>query len=429
MGDNVYLGDRNGVRTPMQWSADRNAGFSRANPQRLILPINIDPEYHYEAINVEAQQNNPNSLLWWTKRLIALRKQFQAFGRGTHGVPDAANYRVLAFVRQLGGRDDPGGGQPVAVRAVRRAGPEQVEGDRAPSSCSGTPSSRPSASCPTCSRWAGTRSTGSRSSRPPADETPIWRRSYTPPVLSVRQPRKPVARRGSGALEDALPAFLYTRRWFAGRASRVTAARIEDVGGPGRDVFLVIVRVEYADGEAERYVLPLAVVPTAARRPAAGAQAHGGVAELPAGDAVLVDALEDGAIGARAAGGASRSNAGARRRPLATCRRRLLARRAAGRRAHQHQRRSTRRPPSATATLSAEDVSPPGRGHQPRAGADRFLNARAPGLAPDGGGRHRIAARPRRAEHAGGAAGVRPQRGDRLDARARGAAPLLRARR
>ena len=89
MGDNVYLGDRNGVRTPMQWSADRNAGFSRANPQRLILPIIIDPEYHYEAINVEAQQNNPNSLLWWTKRLIALRKRFHAFGRGTIEFLDA----------------------------------------------------------------------------------------------------------------------------------------------------------------------------------------------------------------------------------------------------------------------------------------------------------------------------------------------------
>ena len=83
MGDNFYLGDRNGVRTPMQWSADRNAGFSRANPQRLYLPIIIDPEYHYEAVNVEAQQNNPHSLLWWMKRLIALRKRFKAFGRGT----------------------------------------------------------------------------------------------------------------------------------------------------------------------------------------------------------------------------------------------------------------------------------------------------------------------------------------------------------
>jgi len=70
MGDNVFLGDRNGVRTPMQWSPDRNAGFSRANPQRLYLPVNIDPEYHYETVNVEAQQNNPHSLLWWTKRLI-----------------------------------------------------------------------------------------------------------------------------------------------------------------------------------------------------------------------------------------------------------------------------------------------------------------------------------------------------------------------
>src|SRR5688572_14528299 len=106
MGDNVYLGDRNGVRTPMQWSADRNAGFSRANPQRLILPINIDPEYHYEAINVEAQQSNANSLLWWTKRLIALRKRFQAFGRGSVEFLHPSNPRVLAFVRRFGPVND-----------------------------------------------------------------------------------------------------------------------------------------------------------------------------------------------------------------------------------------------------------------------------------------------------------------------------------
>ena len=72
MGDNIYLGDRNGVRTPMQWSADRNAGFSRANPQKLYLPVVIDPEYHYETVNVEAQQGNPSSLLWWIKRLVDL---------------------------------------------------------------------------------------------------------------------------------------------------------------------------------------------------------------------------------------------------------------------------------------------------------------------------------------------------------------------
>jgi maltose alpha-D-glucosyltransferase/alpha-amylase len=100
MGDNFYLGDRNGVRTPMQWSADRNAGFSRANPQRLYLPIIIDPEYHYEAVNVEAQQNNPHSLLWWMKRLIALRKRFKAFGRGTLEFLHPDNQKVLVFVRR-----------------------------------------------------------------------------------------------------------------------------------------------------------------------------------------------------------------------------------------------------------------------------------------------------------------------------------------
>src|SRR5256885_16831788 len=69
MGDNFFLGDRNGVRTPMQWSSDKNAGFSRASPQALFLPIIVDPEYHYEALNVEAQQGNPNLLWWWMERV------------------------------------------------------------------------------------------------------------------------------------------------------------------------------------------------------------------------------------------------------------------------------------------------------------------------------------------------------------------------
>ncbi|QDU30124.1 Trehalose synthase/amylase TreS [Anatilimnocola aggregata] len=103
MGDNIYLGDRNGVRTPMQWSGDRNAGFSRANPQKLYLPIIIDPEYHYEAINVEAQQSNPHSLLWWNKRLLGLRRQHQAFSRGTIEFLDPQNRKILAFVRKYQG--------------------------------------------------------------------------------------------------------------------------------------------------------------------------------------------------------------------------------------------------------------------------------------------------------------------------------------
>jgi maltose alpha-D-glucosyltransferase/alpha-amylase len=100
MGDNVYLGDRNGVRTPMQWNPDRNAGFSTANPQKLYLPVTIDPAYHYEAINVESQSENPNSLLNWTKRLIALRKQYKAFGRGTLEFLAPTNQRVIAYIRR-----------------------------------------------------------------------------------------------------------------------------------------------------------------------------------------------------------------------------------------------------------------------------------------------------------------------------------------
>ncbi|HZM01872.1 MAG TPA: maltose alpha-D-glucosyltransferase [Candidatus Saccharimonadales bacterium] len=100
MGENIFLGDRNGVRTPMQWSADKNAGFSRANPQSLYLPINLDPENHYEAVNVEVQERNLNSLLWWMKRLISLRKQWSAFGLGTLEFLHPDNRKILAFIRR-----------------------------------------------------------------------------------------------------------------------------------------------------------------------------------------------------------------------------------------------------------------------------------------------------------------------------------------
>ncbi|MDX2214199.1 MAG: maltose alpha-D-glucosyltransferase [Oculatellaceae cyanobacterium bins.114] len=99
MGDNVYVGDRNGVRTPMQWSPDRNAGFSRANPQRLYLPLIVDSEYHYNTVNVEAQRANANSLLNSMRRLIATRKRFQAMGRGDFQLLHPNNRKVLAFTR------------------------------------------------------------------------------------------------------------------------------------------------------------------------------------------------------------------------------------------------------------------------------------------------------------------------------------------
>ena len=103
MGDNVYLGDRNGVRTPMQWNPDRNAGFSRANPAMLYSPVIMDPVWGYQALNVEAQQSDPSSLLNWMRNMIALRKLFRVFGRGTLGVSAPANRKILAYLRRLDG--------------------------------------------------------------------------------------------------------------------------------------------------------------------------------------------------------------------------------------------------------------------------------------------------------------------------------------
>jgi maltose alpha-D-glucosyltransferase/alpha-amylase len=102
MGDNTYLGDRNGVRTPMQWTSDRNARFSRADPARLYSPVIMDPIYGYQAINVEAQERDPSSLLQWMKNLIGLRKLFPAFGLGTMELLHPANRKVLAYLRRHG---------------------------------------------------------------------------------------------------------------------------------------------------------------------------------------------------------------------------------------------------------------------------------------------------------------------------------------
>jgi maltose alpha-D-glucosyltransferase/alpha-amylase len=102
MGDNVFIGDRNGVRTPMQWSPDRNAGFSRADPQRLYLPPIMDPIYGYQSTNVEAQIRDPSSLLSWTKRLLAVRKTSQAFGRGLRRFLKPGNRKILAYLREYG---------------------------------------------------------------------------------------------------------------------------------------------------------------------------------------------------------------------------------------------------------------------------------------------------------------------------------------
>jgi maltose alpha-D-glucosyltransferase/alpha-amylase len=101
MGDNIYLGDRNGVRTPMQWNSDRNAGFSKCDPARLYFPVVMDPIYGYQVVNVEAQLSDQSSLLHWTRNMIALRKLFQVFGRGTLVFLNPANRKILSYLRDL----------------------------------------------------------------------------------------------------------------------------------------------------------------------------------------------------------------------------------------------------------------------------------------------------------------------------------------
>jgi maltose alpha-D-glucosyltransferase/alpha-amylase len=133
MGDNIYLGDRNGVRTPMQWTGDRNAGFSRADFARLYAPPIMDPVYGYQAINVEAQLRSPFSLLNWVTRWIAKRKQHRVFGRGTLEFLEPPNRRVLTYLRRyeddlfLGVANLSSSVQPVAIDLARAAGRVPVE--------------------------------------------------------------------------------------------------------------------------------------------------------------------------------------------------------------------------------------------------------------------------------------------------------------
>ncbi len=133
MGDNIYLGDRNGVRTPMQWNGDRNAGFSRADPSRLYQAILLDPNYHYQAINVESQLRTPTSLLQWLRRLIRVRKKHAALGRGTLKFVPCANRRVVAYLRSYGEQtllivnNLSAFAQPVALDLGNHAGTVPVE--------------------------------------------------------------------------------------------------------------------------------------------------------------------------------------------------------------------------------------------------------------------------------------------------------------
>ena len=259
MGDNIYLGDRNGVRTPMQWSADRNAGFSRANPQRLYLPVIIDPEYHYEALNVEAQEANLHSLLRWLKRLIALRRRHKAFGRGTIEFLTPHNSKVLAFIRRLGD-------ERILVVANLSRFVEYVELDLAaykgvtPIELFGQHAFPRIGDLPYLltlgphSFYWFELPTGARPATTPPPQVTRVSGDWSELVVGEARP----------VLERALATALPTRRWFGGKAVAVKTVSILDavpIGLDGGKIYLTLARVEPVRGDAAVYALPLRFCP------------------------------------------------------------------------------------------------------------------------------------------------------------------------
>ena len=232
MGDNIFLGDRDGVRTPMQWSVDRNGGFSRANPARQVLPPIQDPIYGFQAVNVEAQASDPHSLLNWTRRMLAVRRRHQAFGRGTQRFLYPTNRKVFAFFREEEGSDE----TILCVNNLSRSA-QAVELDlsgfagRVPVEIIG------GSVFPTVGQLPYLITL------PPygfywfilaaQTQLPSWHAQPSEPLpeystLVLRDGLKDVLREpGRSLLErEALPAYLAKRRWFAAKDQAVAGARI-----------------------------------------------------------------------------------------------------------------------------------------------------------------------------------------------------------
>jgi maltose alpha-D-glucosyltransferase/alpha-amylase len=295
MGDNFYLGDRNGVRTPMQWSSDRNAGFSRANPQRLYLPVILDPEYHYESINVEAQQANRHSLLAWMKRLIALRRRHHAFGRGSIEFLQPSNRKVLAFLRQYGD-------QCLLVVANLSRFVQYVELDlQAWKGCVavelfGQTPFPPIGELPYLLTlgphsfyWFALEAPRDARGAPEPPEAPL-------PVLAAVQQVEAFSRRaGREALEAALPAILQRRRWFAGKGRAIERVSLLDAIPVAEGATLAFADVAQAESR-HTYALCLATAHgarVAELRERAPASILAELEPGPAGAGALVEGLEE----------------------------------------------------------------------------------------------------------------------------------------
>jgi maltose alpha-D-glucosyltransferase/alpha-amylase len=290
MGDNIYLGDRNAVRTPMQWSADRNAGFSAANPQQLYLPVVADTEFQPAAVSVEAQQNNPASLLWWMRHVIALRKRYRALATGSFRLLYPENRKVLVFVRELDG-------ERVLVVANLSRNAQFVELDLAefegmiPVELFGQTEFPRIGELPYFVTLGPYAFYWFSLEPPPPEEEPLGE----PPTIRVRDGWESAFRGTPSPIERHLPTILRRRRWFGGKGRRIRSTSIvesvpTDSIGAEPGVFL-FVQVTYTEGEAELYALPVVIRPESET-----ARGAGGVLariDTPDGTSIVLDALED----------------------------------------------------------------------------------------------------------------------------------------
>ncbi|KIT17601.1 maltose alpha-D-glucosyltransferase [Jannaschia aquimarina] len=273
MGDNIYLGDRDGVRTPMQWSADRNAGFSRTDPQRLYLPTIQDAIYGYDAVNVEAQAASPSSYLNWIKRMVSVRKRHDVFGRGEIDLLYPTNRKILAYIRR--NKDVPAGeagdGAVLCVANLSRA-PQAVEIDlsryegRVPVELVGQSRFPPVGELPYMLTlpaygffWFLLA---------PEEEAPDWH-TPVPPVLpdfvtlTTRDGTLSTAlsgREGAQFEQHSLPQYVALQRWFAGKSAGAGSVSLRQLGEfeDGRHM-LAVAQVE-TGGETQSYFMPLAAI-------------------------------------------------------------------------------------------------------------------------------------------------------------------------
>ena len=270
MGDNIYLGDRNGVRTPMQWSPDRNGGFSRADPQGLFLPPIMDPIYGYASVNVEAQSREPSSLLNWTRRMLAVRKTCKAFGRGTFELLRPGNRTILAYLRRYEN-------QAILCVANLKRSAQAVELDlapfrgRVPVEMIGRSSFPPIGDLPymlTLPGYAFYWFDLAESAPPPswheerlpADERP-WLVLFNglDSFDGSGESRQGAATKLLAQLErEVVPSYLAAQRWFAGKGQGAPAVTITDIGRwqPKQEAWLLTVAAAQFPADARAGVLP-----------------------------------------------------------------------------------------------------------------------------------------------------------------------------